>query len=57
MHYYTRPSASCNSASGRPRHLWLIVLTVLQTDMKLLFHMQHDNVLKKLNFGLIFATM
>ena len=34
MHYRTRPSASCNSASGRPRHLRVIVLTILQTGMK-----------------------
>ena len=27
IHYYTRPSASCNSASGRPRNLGLIVLS------------------------------
>ena len=25
MHYCTRPSAACNSASGRPRHLRVIV--------------------------------
>ena len=25
MHYCTQPSASCNSASGRPRHLGVIV--------------------------------
>ena len=25
MHFCTRPSASCNSASGRPRHLGVIV--------------------------------
>ena len=29
-----KPSASCNSASGRPRHLGVIVLTILQTSMK-----------------------
>ena len=34
LHYCTRPSASCNSASGRPRHLGVIVLTILQTGMK-----------------------
>ena len=28
MHYYTPPSASCNSASGRPGHLRVIVLTI-----------------------------
>ena len=33
-HYSTRPSASCNSASGRPRHLGVIVLTILQTGIK-----------------------
>ena len=27
-------SALCNNASGRPRHLGVIVLTILQTDMK-----------------------
>ena len=27
-------SASCNSASGRPRHLGVIVLTILQMGMK-----------------------
>ena len=34
MYYYTRPSAFCNSASGRPRHFGVIVLTILQTGMK-----------------------
>ena len=33
MHYCTRPSASCNNASGRPRHLGVIVWTILQTGM------------------------
>ena len=36
VHYCTWfPSAKCNSASGRPRHLGVIVLTILQTGMKL----------------------
>ena len=34
MHYCTRPSASCNSASCRPRHLGVIVLTILHTGIK-----------------------
>ena len=34
MHFCTRPSASFNSAPGRPRHLGVIVLTMLQTGMK-----------------------
>ena len=34
MHYCTPPSALCNSASGRPRHLGVIVLNILQTGMK-----------------------
>ena len=34
IHYCTRPSASCNSASGRPRHLRVSVLSLLQTGMK-----------------------
>ena len=34
MHFCTQPSASCHSASGCPQHLWVIVLTILQTDMK-----------------------
>ena len=25
--------AGCNSATGRPRNLWVIVLTILQTGM------------------------
>ena len=54
IHYYTWPSASCNSASGRPRHLGLIVLTNYTQTWN---NMQHDHVLKKLNFDLIFATM
>ena len=33
MYYCTRTSASYNSASGRPRHLKVTVLTILQTDM------------------------
>ena len=37
MHYCTRPSAPRNSASGRPRHLGVIVLTILQTCMKSLY--------------------
>ena len=40
MHYCTQPSASCNSASGRPRHLGVIVLTILQTGMKYLYTVQ-----------------
>ena len=31
MHYCTRPSASCYSASDRPQHVGVIVLTILQT--------------------------
>ena len=38
MNYCTQPSASCNSASGRPPHLGLIVLTILKTGMKLLYN-------------------
>ena len=30
----TQPWASCNSASGRARHLKVIVLSILQTGMK-----------------------
>ena len=37
MHFCTRPSALCNSASGLPRHLGVIVLTMLQTGMKKLY--------------------
>ena len=37
LHYCTQPSASCNSASGRPRHLGVIVLTKPQTGMKTLY--------------------
>ena len=40
MHYCTRPSASCTSASDRPRHLGVIVLTILQAGMKYLFYYQ-----------------
>ena len=39
------PSASCNSASGRPRHLGVIVLTTLQTGMKQLY-----TILRSKNF-------
>ena len=28
MDYFTRPSALCNGASGRPRHLGIIGLTI-----------------------------
>ena len=35
VHYCTRPMTSCNSASGRPRHLGVIVLTILQTGILL----------------------
>ena len=31
MYYCTWPSALYNSASGHPRHLGVIVLTILQT--------------------------
>ena len=34
MHYCPPPSALSNSASGRPRHLGVIVLTILQTGMQ-----------------------
>ena len=37
--YCTRPKSSCNSASGRPWHLGVIVLTILQTGMKKLYNM------------------
>ena len=32
------PKASCNSASDRPQHLGVIVLTILQTSMKWLYN-------------------
>ena len=35
MHNCTRPLALCNSASGRQPHLRVIVLTILQTGMKI----------------------
>ena len=38
MHYCKRPKSECNSASGRPRHLGVIVSTILQTCMKLLYN-------------------
>ena len=31
MHFCTRPKAWCNSASGHPGHLGVIVWTLLQT--------------------------
>ena len=34
VHYSTQPAASCNSASGSPRHLGVIVSTIQQTGMK-----------------------
>ena len=34
MHHCTRPSTLCDSASGRPRHLGVMVLTIQQTGMK-----------------------
>ena len=37
MQYFTRPTALCNSASGRPQHRGVIVLTILQTGMKYLY--------------------
>ena len=37
MHYCTQPLASYNSASGRPQHLTVIVLTILHTGMKYLY--------------------
>ena len=41
MHSCTRLSASCNSPSGRPRHLGVIVLTILQTDLKQMYTSQN----------------
>ena len=37
MHHCTQLSASCNSASGHPWRLRVIVLTILQTGMKYLY--------------------
>ena len=42
MHYCTRPSALGNSASGRPRHLGVIVWTILQTCMKYLYYITRE---------------
>ena len=38
MHWPGPGQASGNSASGRPRHLGAIVLTIHQTSMKYLFY-------------------
>ena len=43
IHYYNRPSASCNSASGRPQHPVILLLTILQAGMKL-YNTAIDNV-------------
>ena len=65
MHYCIRPSASGNSASGGPRHLRVIVLTILQTGMKKLYNIvlllvsmsvESKKVKPGLNLGRIFGT-
>ena len=47
MHYCTRPSVSCNSASGRPQPLGVIIWTILQTGMKKLYNMCSTKKLKQ----------
>ena len=49
MHYCTWPSASCNSASGRPWHLGVIVLTILQTGNAAIID-QPKRLLKKSDY-------
>ena len=44
MHHCTRLNASCNSQSGRPQHLEVLVLTMRQTGMNTLVNVYVDLV-------------